>query len=1099
MRDATSGATIPNASLQFGLTGSYFAGGSGAFATTNAQGAFAFDASQFFELAAGGFQSFLTASATAYFQKAGGSRAYAPPFPATQDFDLLSAVGTVLQGTVTDRDTGAPLAGAKLYLHGATNAAVAATTDANGQYAITGSLFTTTSGPLTVQAVGHFTRRVWYNITGVPTTVDVTLLGAATPIVQGIVRDASTAQPVPGASLAFALSGDFFAGGSGAVATTDANGGYAFEAAQFFETVTSGFQSVLTVSRSGYFQKSGGSVFYAPPFPVTQNFDLQSSAGTVLQGIVTDRDTGTPLAGAKLYLHGATNAAVAAMTDANGSYTIDGSKVSATSGPLTVQAAGHFTRRVTLHHHVGANDCGRVAAGGSGPHHSGTVRDSATDLPIGGASLLFSLSGEFFAGGSGAVATTDASGSYAFDASQFFESVTAGFASAITASRSAYFPQSGGSRVYGPLFPVIQDFDLAWNGTTRAITIGTNVPNLTFSVDGIDYVAPQTFDWIPGSPHTVATTTPQAGPAGTHYRFNAWSNSGAISHTLSAPDTNSSITAQFVTQYQLTTAVNPSSGGTITAGGLFDAGSSIVITAAPAAQYQFNGFSGDLSGATNPQTLVMNAPGSVTANFTRTNTVPVAGNDVYTTAENVPLNVGAPGVLSNDSDGDGDSLGAVPVQAPAHGSLSLNGNGSFTYTPTPNFSGADSFTYKAYDGASESNVATVSISVTAAPLTVTVTSPNGGEKAFANVPFTIRWTPVSAATSFDVALSRNSGGNLQRNRELHGRRRLGDELDVDAGRSGHGDRAHPCHRPFGQRDNGQRCVGRRLHHRDRDTVDHGDLAEHGRLVGGRLRAQHHLEPQSGTGLARAPRVDAQRRWRLGNDRRLGAEHDGDVRHTPLGRRGPAVDEQRANPGHVARHACHRHLQRLVLHRRSGRDGDRAEHERQLADWREPQRDVDAQPGQCRVGARRGEPGRRHDVGDRVVRRAEPVGHERLVQLGGDRARDINSAHPHPVDRRRQRSGRGQRRLQNRFSHHSDGAQYGSHVGRGIHPYQHLESQLRRGADVRHRLQRGCRRELDTRGIRRPGRDGHDGHLPGGAAADGDHAGADSCQPRRKRG
>src|SRR5207249_9273472 len=56
---------------------------------------------------------------------------------------------------------------------------------------------------------------------------------------------------------------------------------------------------------------------------------------------------------------------------------------------------------------------------------------------------------------------------------------------------------------------------------------------------------------------------------------------------------------------------------------------------------------------------------------------------------------------------------AILVSSPAHGSLTLNANGSFTYTPAANYNGGDSFTYKANDGALNSNVATVSITVTA--------------------------------------------------------------------------------------------------------------------------------------------------------------------------------------------------------------------------------------------------------------------------------------------------------------------------------------------------------------------------------------------------
>jgi hypothetical protein len=48
--------------------------------------------------------------------------------------------------------------------------------------------------------------------------------------------------------------------------------------------------------------------------------------------------------------------------------------------------------------------------------------------------------------------------------------------------------------------------------------------------------------------------------------------------------------------------------------------------------------------------------------------------------------------------------------------LTLNANGSFTYTPVANYNGADSFTYRASDGALTSNVAMVSVTVAARPL-----------------------------------------------------------------------------------------------------------------------------------------------------------------------------------------------------------------------------------------------------------------------------------------------------------------------------------------------------------------------------------------------
>ena len=104
---------------------------------------------------------------------------------------------------------------------------------------------------------------------------------------------------------------------------------------------------------------------------------------------------------------------------------------------------------------------------------------------------------------------------------------------------------------------------------------------------------------------------------------------------------------------------------------------------------------------------------SFTITVANTNDPPTASNDSYSVNKNGTLTVPAAGVLSNDGDIDGDSLTAVRVTNPSHGSLTLNANGSFTYTPAANFTGSDAFTYKARDGAADSNVATVSITINA--------------------------------------------------------------------------------------------------------------------------------------------------------------------------------------------------------------------------------------------------------------------------------------------------------------------------------------------------------------------------------------------------
>ncbi len=88
---------------------------------------------------------------------------------------------------------------------------------------------------------------------------------------------------------------------------------------------------------------------------------------------------------------------------------------------------------------------------------------------------------------------------------------------------------------------------------------------------------------------------------------------------------------------------------------------------------------------------------------------PVAQNSPATVTEDTP---GA--VPLSATDENGDTLSAVIVTPPAHGTLS----GAFpalTYTPEPDWHGSDSFTWKANDSRADSNVATVTLTVTPAP------------------------------------------------------------------------------------------------------------------------------------------------------------------------------------------------------------------------------------------------------------------------------------------------------------------------------------------------------------------------------------------------
>ena len=71
----------------------------------------------------------------------------------------------------------------------------------------------------------------------------------------------------------------------------------------------------------------------------------------------------------------------------------------------------------------------------------------------------------------------------------------------------------------------------------------------------------------------------------------------------------------------------------------------------------------------------------------------------------------ASGVLFNDSDDGPVALTAILIDNVAHGTLALATDGGFTYNPDPNFSGTDTFTYKANDSQFDSAPATVTITV----------------------------------------------------------------------------------------------------------------------------------------------------------------------------------------------------------------------------------------------------------------------------------------------------------------------------------------------------------------------------------------------------
>jgi photosystem II stability/assembly factor-like uncharacterized protein len=153
---------------------------------------------------------------------------------------------------------------------------------------------------------------------------------------------------------------------------------------------------------------------------------------------------------------------------------------------------------------------------------------------------------------------------------------------------------------------------------TSEITIATVPAGLAFSTDGITYTSPRTFYWTAGSSHSLSVASPQASGQ-TRHIFENWSDGGAIAHSIIIPETPKTYTASFAAQYPLSTSVSPASAGSIQASpasdGYYEEGSEVEITAIANSGYSFAAWSGDLSGTTHTQTIIMTAPRSVIAEF----------------------------------------------------------------------------------------------------------------------------------------------------------------------------------------------------------------------------------------------------------------------------------------------------------------------------------------------------------------------------------------------------------------------------------------------------------------------------------------------------
>jgi hypothetical protein len=154
---------------------------------------------------------------------------------------------------------------------------------------------------------------------------------------------------------------------------------------------------------------------------------------------------------------------------------------------------------------------------------------------------------------------------------------------------------------------------------TQPYTVTTDPPNLNVIVDGKTYTAPQTFNWVVGSSHTLKASSPQNGSTDVRYVFASWSDgSEKTVHKMTASSSVTTYTANFTTQYKLSTVVSPSQAGTVSPSGAalwYKHGHNLSVSAKAAFGYIFNNWSGDHSGTGNPASITVDKPKKVVANF----------------------------------------------------------------------------------------------------------------------------------------------------------------------------------------------------------------------------------------------------------------------------------------------------------------------------------------------------------------------------------------------------------------------------------------------------------------------------------------------------
>jgi uncharacterized protein (TIGR03437 family) len=128
-------------------------------------------------------------------------------------------------------------------------------------------------------------------------------------------------------------------------------------------------------------------------------------------------------------------------------------------------------------------------------------------------------------------------------------------------------------------------------------TITTMPAGQPIIVDGARATSPQSFDWVPGSRHTVSVDQTQG--TDPQYVFVRWSDGGDITHTITASAERTVFAAAFQRRHRFTASVNSGQGSISvsppSADGYYPERAFIALTATPGPREQFMGWSGTVN------------------------------------------------------------------------------------------------------------------------------------------------------------------------------------------------------------------------------------------------------------------------------------------------------------------------------------------------------------------------------------------------------------------------------------------------------------------------------------------------------------------------